>query len=117
MLVGIVIMMAVLGMPLMLSNPMHHEMGCPFMSGQAAFCATSLLEHIKHWQMAFGTILTELLLAAVLALIVLREWRAAGLREPSIARVRMRSREPDRPTLLQELFSQGILNRKEHYRF
>ena len=116
-LLGIVVIVAVLGMPLMLMTTMHHEMGCPFAMGQATICATSILEHLQHWQIVFASILAELLLIAAFALIVLRQWELAVMPEPGLVRIRLRSHAPDRPTLLQELFSRGILNRKESYHF
>jgi hypothetical protein len=79
-------------------------------------CATTVLEHLKHWQTAFSTILAELLLVAALALFFARQWELAALPERIFAGIRVRNRAPDRPTLLQELFSRGILNRKESYR-
>lgn len=116
-LIGLVVLVAVLRMPLMLATPMHHEIGCPFAMGQAALCATSVLEHVRHWQIAFASILAQLLVIAALALITLREWQRLVLPDRSFARVRLRPRAPDRPTLFQELFSRGILNRKEPYAF
>ena len=104
-------------MPLMLANPMHHEIGCPFAMGQTAICATSVLEHLQHWQIAFASIFAELLVIAALALVAVRYWELAALPEPSFARIRLRSCAPNKPTLFQELFSRGILNRREAYRF
>ncbi len=115
-LLAIVVIVAVLGMPVLLASPMHQEIGCPFMSGQTAICTSTVLEHLRHWQTAFATILAELLLIAALALAVMRQWRLS-LPEKRCERIRPRSRTPDRPTLLQELFSQGLLNRRESYRF
>lgn len=111
-LLTIVVIVAVLGLPLLLASPVHHDMGCPFMSGQMAICAASVLQHIKHWQVAFAATLAELLLVAALALFALRQWELAALPERTFERIRARSRIPDRPTLLQELFSRGILNPK-----
>ncbi len=112
-ILGAVVIVAVLGMPLMLATPMHHEVGCPFAPGQAAMCATNVLEHVKHWQVAFAVILVELLAVAALAVVVFRQWQILAFPEPSHARIRVSARAPDRPTLFQELFSRGILNRKE----
>lgn len=116
-LLVIILIVALLGMPLLFAGPMHHEMGCPFVSGEAAFCATNFLQHITHWQTAFAVVLGELLVIAGLALAVLYQWRVLMLPERSFARIRMRGRTPERPTLLQELFSRGILNRKEPHSF
>ncbi|MSU73549.1 hypothetical protein EXS56_00210 [Candidatus Kaiserbacteria bacterium] len=116
-LLVIIVIVALLGMPLLLASPMHHEMGCPFVSGETAFCATSILEHITHWQTAFATVLAEMLAVAALALVALYQRRVVVLPGRSFARIRIRSRTPLRPTLLQELFSRGILNRKEPLHF
>ena len=115
-LLVIVLVVAVLGMPLLLASPTHHEIGCPFLSGQAALCASNVLEHVRHWQTAFAAIFAEMLSIAALTLLVALQWGGGALPERSFARIRMRARVPARPTLLQELFSQGILNRKEQYR-
>jgi len=114
-LLGAVVIMAVLGMPLVLAGPMHHEMGCPFSMGQEALCTTSILEHLQHWQVAFASVLAEILLIAAFALVAVWHWKLTALPERSFARMRTRSRAPDRQTLFQELFSRGILNRKEPY--
>lgn len=111
-LLGIVCLVAVLGMPLMLASPMHDEVGCPFAMGQAAVCSMGILEHVAHWQVAFAAIFAELLVVAALALATLRHWEPAALPERSYARVRTRSRAPGRPTLFQELFAQGIIHSK-----
>ena len=105
----ILVIVAVFGMPLMLASPMHHDTGCPFMSGQAAICVASILEHIQHWQIAFATILGEILLIAALALVAAWQWKTHDPPQRSFARIWMRSRAPDRPTLLQELFSETPL--------
>ncbi len=116
-LLVVVIIVALLGMPLLLASPVHHEIGCPFVSGETAFCATNFLEHITHWQTAFAVVLGEILVIAALVLAASHQWRLAALPERGFARIRVRRRTPERPTLLQELFSQGILNRKEPLHF
>lgn len=107
-----IVLLAALGLPLVLAGPMHMEVGCPFMSEQTAICARGVLAHLDHWHVAFATVLAELLIIVALALVAVHR----GLFLPpdgSLARIRMRGRAPDRPTLYQELFSSGILNRKE----
>lgn len=116
-LLGVIVVLAVLGTPLMLATPMHHEMGCPFSMGETAMCSMSVFDHIRNWQVAFAAIFAELLIMAALALVALRQWELVALPEPQYAYVRIRSRAPDRPTLFQELFSRGILNRKVPYSF
>ena len=115
-LLTIVVIATVLGMPVLLASPMHHEIGCPFMSGQTAICAPTFLEHLRDWQNAFAIVLAELLLIAALTVALTRQWAPVSP-ERRFERVRIRNRAPDRPTLLQELFSEGILNRKESYHF
>ncbi len=104
------ILMAVFGLYL----PQHvgHDMGCPFASGESTVCA-SPFTHMQHWQSSFTSILVELLtLVAVVLVFFARPdpHRDNGLQHQ---RFRLQKRIPERPTLLQELFSQGILNRKE----
>ena len=91
--------------------------GCPFMPpGQTVICTMSAFQHISAWQSMFtGTlqlgsaILLLLLLAAILFL--------QAKPRPAFAEARRHSRVvyeriPSRPTVLQELLSQGILNPK-----
>ena len=110
-LLVIVVVVALLGMPLIIASPMHHEMGCPFMSEQAALCVTSILEHIKHWQTAFAAVLFEIFTLCALALFLQRPLLGMLL-APERIRWRAHTDSPARPTLLQELFSRGILNPK-----
>jgi len=89
---------------------MEHEAGCLFVPGGAALCAAPLA-HLKHWQSAFATILTEILvLLAALVLLGLRF--TISKTDPQYERYRVRLRTPIRPPLFQELFAQGILNPK-----
>lgn len=96
-------------------SPMHAEMGCPFTGSQPVICATNMLTHLNHWQLAFASILVELLLIVALALAYIQQWRLSFSPDPSFQRIHKRRHEPDRPTRIQELFSRGILNRKEPY--
>ncbi len=93
---------------------------CPFMSGQAVVCNMNPLEHIAAWQSMFtstfqqnGSTLILLMLAALaLALVWTRSrWPTAqrALR-PLFHIARRETYLP--PPLLQELFSNGILNPK-----
>lgn len=90
---------------------MGHDAGCPLASANSALCGEPLL-HISHWQAVFVTILAELIIFSVfiLAVFVLRDLappKTSG-RERFFARVHV----PSRPTLLEELFARGILNRR-----
>ncbi len=87
-----------------------HEMGCPFAPGGAAICAAPLV-HLKHWQSAFTTILTEVSVL-VSALVFLGLPFVIPKFEPQYERYRLYRRAPVRPPLLQELFARGILNPK-----
>jgi len=87
-----------------------HEMGCPFAPGGTAICAAPLA-HLEHWQSAFATILAEVLVLAA-ALIFLGSPFPVPKIDPQYERYRLRARILVRPSLLQELFSGGILNPK-----
>jgi hypothetical protein len=85
-----------------------YDRGCPFEAG----CVT-LLEHLEHWKSAFTAIEAEFIVFfAVLAFVVTLIAPAVAVKK-RLSAWRRRSRLPIRPPLLQELFSQGILNRKE----
>ena len=84
---------------------------CPLMPGEAVLCANFALVHITHWRSAFTAIFAEALLLIALAFLYARP-ELSKLPDRQHVRLRTRERDPDRPTLFQELFSQGILNRK-----
>ena len=106
---------AVFGLYLPTTGHAGHEEGCIFAPGGTAICAAPLA-HLEHWQSAFAAVLVELLLFFTLSLIFFTRYdlfdpdvgRHATYRPPKFA--------PIRPSLLQELYSDGILNRKEPYR-
>jgi hypothetical protein len=90
-----------------LTAPMSHDMSCPFANG----CVTAK-EHLDHWQSAFAAVLAELL---VLAAVVFVFFSSVAIVPDTLQyrRYRLTSRIPIRPPLMQGLFSQGILHRKE----
>lgn len=90
-----------------LTAPMPHQMTCPFAAG----CMT-MTEHLAHWQSAFAAVLAELL---VLASVLLVFFSNVALDSDTLhySRYKYARRVPLRPPLLQELFSRGILHRKE----
>lgn len=102
---------AVFGLYMAALVPMQHETGCLFASGETAVCAATL-EHITHWQSAFTAVLAELLVLCAVVLIYFRRFDFFGPDGRRHARFRFQEL-PLRPTLFQELFSQGILHRKE----
>lgn len=86
------------------------HMSCPFMQGQMSMCSMTVIDHINHWQSAFALTLTELLtVVAVVATLVL--WQLLPRKEEASP---PSARESQRPTIFQELFSQGILNSKAY---
>ena len=96
-------------------GPMHHGAGCPLVPFETALCGNSALAHLKHWQSAFAAVLagTLLLVVVVLALAALLP---ELFRVPELHAAMLpigRRREPPRPTLMQELLSDGIIHRKE----
>src|SRR3989344_4117228 len=84
---------------------------CPYATGGTALCGLQLL-HLEHWLSAFAVVLVEIVLLSAFLLAVIR-LLDVGLREKQFERYRPKSRIPTRPSLMQELYSRGILNRKE----
>ncbi len=97
-----------------LTGPMHHEMGCPFMPGHEVACAGPL-EHLSHWQSSFLAIVAEILAFFVLLFFAFRSRFLSELDVGPPKFIFLNSPISHRPTLLEELFSKGILNRKEPY--
>lgn len=104
------ILIAVFG----LYMPVHigHETGCPFSPGETAMCASSL-SHLEHWQSAFVAVLVQLLTLIAVAVVFFVLSKPFANRSPQYERYRLLERVPVRPPLFQELYSRGILNRKE----
>lgn len=90
---------------------MEHGVGCPSVSGGITIC-DDVLAHLEQWQSALAATLAELLLLCALVFILFRrsDFETGGFQ---YERSRSLERVPIRPTLFQELFAQGILNRKE----
>ncbi len=101
------------GLMSLLSHPGHHS-NCPLQGAATVLCESSTIEHIGIWQGMFVAILL-LLVFAVGSLLFSRRGEIAFTADGIYLR---RTHIPiPRPTLLQELFSAGILNRKEPYAF
>lgn len=102
--------MVVLGPLTILSMSDGHETGCPFMQGQMSICAMSVFDHIAHWQSTFTTILVDSFLYVAVVAAFGFAWLFPRRKEwsppPPVYTVR--------PTLLQELFAQGLLNSKAY---
>lgn len=105
------ILAALFGIYGMVSLGHSGHSGCPASGAEHALCV-SPLEHLGHWQAVFMAIFADLLVLLSLAAAL---WVSIGpavkVLQPSTWR--LSRHEPPRPTLLQELFSQGILHRKE----
>lgn len=112
-LLAALIIGAVFGLYLPMMSHAGHEAGCPFTPGGTAVCTTPLA-HLKHWQSAFAAVLADILILLAFAFFSIR---AEFFKPPErqIATFAVRKRGPERPTLMQELFSDGILNCKESY--
>ena len=106
------ITLAVFGLYLVPMGHMGHDMPCPFAAGGTALCSMTLV-HIEHWQSSFLGVLLEILVLAAIALMFVVRFAPDTGKDPQFERYRLRQRIPMRPPLLQELFSQGILHRKE----
>lgn len=104
---------ALAGLGLFIPTMSHagHNIDCPFAPGSTALCAAPL-DHLKHWQDSFLAVLVQSLLIVGIALILTRLSGIFPKLDPQYERYRLRTRIPIRPPLFQELYSQGILNRK-----
>lgn len=89
---------------------MSGDSGCPFAVDGTALCAQPLA-HIEHWQNNFLTVLVEVLALAALVLVAFFTLYSPQGNDDR-DRYRLRSTVPIRPTLFQELFARGILNRR-----
>ncbi|HEY4488430.1 MAG TPA: hypothetical protein VJB97_02845 [Candidatus Paceibacterota bacterium] len=106
-LVVALVLIAALGVPLVFGS---HDAGCPLMPGQDVMCALGTLEYLRHWQVAFSAVLVALFVAALISHF---SGSTYSLQRPRAFRLEYRRQRPRRPTLLQELYADGILNRKE----
>ncbi|RJQ33761.1 hypothetical protein C4568_03870 [Candidatus Parcubacteria bacterium] len=109
-LIVLFILFAVFG--LYMPTAAHHHAMCPFAAGIVLLCSTPLA-HLSHWKAVFVMVLTEVLLLAALIILVFSSGIVHLPLDDKYKRYRLLRRIPVRPTLWQELFSQGILNRKE----
>lgn len=101
---------AVFGLYLTLAAPLEHDMGCPFMPGEAVLCESALLAHMTHWQTALAAVIAETFLLFALARLV--RPKLSLLPECHFEKAHTGKRKLKYPTLFQVLFSQGILNPK-----
>ncbi len=102
---------AVFGLYMPMASHAGHEAPCPFAPGGTALCAAPFA-HLEHWQSAFVAVFVEVFVLFVLAVVFFSRY---DLFDPDVRRYptyRILNRIPMRPSLFQELFSQGILNRK-----
>lgn len=104
------VLAGVFGLGLMALEPAQHELGCPYSAGHTAMCDAGF-SHISHWQAMFLAVLAELMVLFA-ALACFFAFKVPPKDASHLLAYRWQ-RAPLRPTLLQELFSQGILHRKE----
>ena len=106
----VVVLIAVAVFGLYVPMGMANDVGCPFAMAGASLCGQPLA-HLDHWQNTFLSILIEVLaffMAAFVAPVVFFVLRVGTERQ----RYRTFAAIPIRPTLFQELFAKGILNRR-----
>lgn len=94
-----------------------HMPNCPLTQGHAAVCKMNPLEHFATWQSMLttvlpGTITVLLLLIAMIVVITRRRLRLLFCNEIPQPFPHAVYDVPTRPTVLQELFSSGVLNPK-----
>ena len=109
-IIMLLIVVSIFGLYIPFSGLMGHDMGCPFSFGSTSLCGAPLA-HLSHWQFAFFAIILELLVVGVIAIVFTIFYPDAA----GASRVKLRSSHilaSPRPTLFQELFSRGILNRR-----
>jgi hypothetical protein len=88
---------------------------CPFMQGYDVICSMNALGHIKAWQHAFtSTVSNFSVLLSLLAISIIGFFTLKVHRPPDKDkfRIKVRERFKNTPTLYQLLFSRGILNPK-----
>lgn len=111
------IVAAVFGLYLPMMGHAGHDVGCAFSPPGTALCSAPVA-HLEHWQAAFTAVLGVILV--LLSVLVLVFFRRHDLFDPDVGVYETHvvlDRAGARPPLLQELFSNGILNRKEAYSF
>lgn len=107
----IFLIVALFGLTSLLSHSDHHA-HCPLQGAATVMCESTTVEHIGIWQEMF--VATLLLIAFAISIFGPgRQIAPFATTERALLR-RMHVPLP-RPTLFQELFSAGILNRKELY--
>lgn len=93
------------GLPLLLAHAGHHH-DCPLLQG-AQLCQSTTLEHVSLWELLLATVLDALVVVFLVCVVAF----TVPLNQKF--RTRYRYKIIPRPTLFQELYSSGILNRKE----
>lgn len=90
----------------------HHEAECPFMLGEQAVCAMTVLDHILAWQRVF-TVTFPAMFIYLLGAAVTCVWKYYCLPDFFVRKLPLR-RSEDYVSIssYQELFSNGILNPK-----
>lgn len=112
MLFGVFVCVTLFGLPALLSHDDHH-VGCPLLMAREVMCESTIFEHFSIWQAMLATIVV--LVSVSIAVLFATGQLADALHQ----RFRLRRHEfqPPRPSLMQELYSSGILNRREPYPF
>jgi hypothetical protein len=106
------VLTAVFGLFAMVLSAHDHQSGCHGEASASVVCE-EVLAHIPHWQQVALAVAVEVLVLVAFAYVffVRIAYGAAGNHVSAYAR--LRQRVPLCPTLFQELFARGILNRKE----
>jgi hypothetical protein len=87
----------------------EHPADCPLVLGDMALCQAPLA-HLEHWQSALLALAADMLV--LVAALVFFNWYSIPNKDPQHERFKRRAQQPQRPTLFQELFAQGLLHPK-----
>jgi hypothetical protein len=107
---GTVLAVTLFGLPTLLSRADHH-VGCPLAIMRAAPCESTIIEHVSMWDSLFAASIVSLALVFTFVAFVSIKSGAILLTHERL-RLRSSALASERPTILQELYSQGIHNRK-----
>jgi len=104
------ILVALFGAYAALTHDSHTD-GCPLMVSGEVICGNTILDHLSLWQTMFAGTLAAFSFVLLRMFALLRDAPVPDA-SPYVSVCMFCAHATDRPTLLQELFSRGLLNPK-----